>query len=244
MQPLISVITVCYNSAKTIEDTLKGMVAQTYPNFEYIVVDGASTDNTLAIVERYRTALGEKLHIISEPDEGIYDAMNKGIRAAHGDLIGIVNSDDWFEPEALEIMANAWDGTEFALLYGLMRTTTPEGQEIECHMNSHLNLNDMPMCHPTIFLTRRCYEEFGLYDTRYKCAADYDMEIRMRDTGKVKFVPVYRLISNFRHGGMSSGSTYTAVADAAAVKLAHGIITKKQYDHTILYHKLRRLLRD
>lgn len=243
-QPLISVVTVCFNSAKTIRHTLDAMLAQTWQNYEYWVIDGASTDGTVDLLKEYEPRFAGRMHWISEPDKGIYDAMNKGIARCKGDLVGIVNSDDWYEPDALAIMAEAWDGSDYVLLYGLMQTVTEEGLPIECHTNHHRILDDLPMTHPTIFLTRRCYTDFGFYDPQYKCAADYDMELRMRETGKVRFQPVYRLITNFRHGGMSSASTYVAVADAARVKLAHGIITKKQYDHTILYHRLRALIKD
>ena len=99
---LVSILTPCYNSAKTIEKTLECIEKQTYTNIEYIIIDGGSTDGTLEIIDRHRSRLPEKLTVISENDNGIYDAMNKGIRLAKGELIGIVNSDDWYEHDTVE----------------------------------------------------------------------------------------------------------------------------------------------
>ena len=96
---LVSIITPCYNSEKTIEKTLACIEHQTYSNIEYIIIDGGSTDTTLERIESYRSRLPEKLVVLSKKDRGIYDAMNKGIRIAQGQLIGIVNSDDWYEPD-------------------------------------------------------------------------------------------------------------------------------------------------
>ena len=102
-----SIITICYNSEKTIERTIKSVLAQTYKNYEYIIVDGASKDGTLEIVKRFELQFDGRLKWKSEPDKGIYDAMNKGINMATGDVIGIVNSDDWLEADAMIIVAKA-----------------------------------------------------------------------------------------------------------------------------------------
>ena len=107
MNPLISIITVCFNSSKTIRQTIESVLNQTYTNIEYILVDGKSTDNTVAIIEEYApqfTAKGIVYRWVSEPDAGIYDAMNKGIKLATGEWIGIINSDDWYELDACENM--------------------------------------------------------------------------------------------------------------------------------------------
>ena len=113
----VSIITVCYNSAATIRRTIESVLRQTYQNIEYIIVDGASKDETLSIIEEYRDALGQRLRLVSEPDQGIYDAMNKGIRMAEGTLIGILNSDDFYEPMAVEHIVNAMTDEKYQILY-------------------------------------------------------------------------------------------------------------------------------
>ena len=106
--PQFSIITICYNSGKTVERTLKSVLGQSFKNFEYIIVDGGSNDDTLDIVRKYEPLFQGRLKWKSEPDKGIYDAMNKGIVRVSGDIIGIVNSDDWLEPDALEKVHNAF----------------------------------------------------------------------------------------------------------------------------------------
>ena len=113
----VSVITPCFNSEKTIRKTLDSVLNQTYNNYEYIIVDGKSTDGTLKIIEEYKTKFGEKLKFISEKDTGIYDAMNKGIAMASGDIIGIVNSDDFYCLDALENMVNEIPFIRFSTLH-------------------------------------------------------------------------------------------------------------------------------
>ncbi len=103
--PLVSIITVVYNGAKTLEQTILSVLNQTYKNIEYIIIDGESTDGTLDIIEMYRDKIST---CISEPDEGLYDAMNKGVSIANGELIGIINSDDWFEKNAVELVVSSY----------------------------------------------------------------------------------------------------------------------------------------
>ena len=105
MNMKISIITVCYNSEKTIKNTIDSVLSQTYKNYEYIIIDGKSTDNTVNLIKKYQKKFDNKLKYISEKDNGIYDAMNKGVLRAIGGIIGIVNSDDWLEPKALDIVA-------------------------------------------------------------------------------------------------------------------------------------------
>lgn len=117
----VSVITPCFNSEKTIQKTLESVLNQTYNNYEYIIIDGKSTDKTLQIIEKYKPLFGEKIQVYSEPDKGIYDAMNKGIMKASGDIIGIVNSDDYYELDALENMVNEVPDDKYFILYGFQR---------------------------------------------------------------------------------------------------------------------------
>ena len=123
---LVSIITVCYNSEKTIYQTMDSVLKQTYSNIEYIIIDGASTDGTLAIIKEFGQRFGARMRYVSEPDHGIYDAMNKGISMAGGDIIGIINSDDYYEPDAVEKVIGAYSRGDCAVFYGEMRTWTDE----------------------------------------------------------------------------------------------------------------------
>ena len=127
---LTSIITVCYNSEKTIKRTMDSVLAQTVAPYEYIIIDGKSTDGTLNIIEEYRplfSAKGIKLVLTSEEDEGIYDAMNKGIDKAEGDIVGIINSDDYYEPEAVEVMEDTFKKTGCDLAFADIRMHMTNG---------------------------------------------------------------------------------------------------------------------
>ena len=119
---LVSVITPCYNSEKTIEKTLVCIENQTYKNIEYIIMDGGSKDKTMDIINRHRDKLPKLLKVVSESDGGIYDAMNKGIKQASGHLIGIVNSDDWYEPDTIEQVVKHYQKQPYEVVYGMQRT--------------------------------------------------------------------------------------------------------------------------
>ena len=126
----VSMITAAYNSEATIRDTIEGVLHQTYPYIEYIIVDGLSTDKTVEIAESYRQAFSERgyaYRIISEKDNGIYEAMNKGIAMATGDLVGLINSDDWYEPEAAACAAKAWQKTHYDMMYADLRMYKRDG---------------------------------------------------------------------------------------------------------------------
>lgn len=200
---LVSIITVCYNSEKTIAQTIESVLHQTYPNIEYIIIDGKSTDRTLEIVENYKQQFNHRLKVISESDNGIYDAMNKGIRMATGELIGIINSDDFYEPKAVEEILKFYKKNMCAVLYGAVRNWVNEKEE-SIAIFSHEFLEDRMISHPASFITKSAYEKYGMYDTKYCSVADYDLMLRYRNSGKVEFIPVYEVIANFRSGGMCS----------------------------------------
>lgn len=201
---LISVITVCYNSEGTIRDTLESMLGQTYKNYEYLIIDGASEDGTVDILKSYEDRFEGRMRWISEPDSGIYDAMNKGIAGASGELIGILNSDDFYERNALEIMAGRFAQLEreHVILYGFQRNLDAD-QEKSVVLFHHDFLDGQMITHPTCFVSRQVYRDFGMFDTSYRSSADYELMLRLFHGGKVYFQPVYEIITNFRLGGMS-----------------------------------------
>lgn len=223
---LVSVLTPCYNSVKTIEKTLECIEKQTYKNIEYIIVDGGSTDGTLEIIEKHRSRLPEQFTLISEKDNGIYDAMNKGIGLAKGKLIGIVNSDDWYEEDTVEQVVNHYQGNSCEVVYGMQRTYL-NGKEKATFIYHHDFLSEQMITHPTCFVTKDTYKELGVFDLKYRSAADYDLMLRFYESKKVVFTLVYQVLSNFQLGGMSSSQI--GVRENATIRYERGYMSKKKY---------------
>lgn len=207
--PLISVITVCYNSEKTIERTIQSVLTQSYTNYEYIIIDGNSTDATLDIINKYSELFGEQLRIISENDEGLYDAMNKGINLSKGEIIGIVNSDDYYEKNTLEIVAKAFDIKNgiYQLLYGFTRIVRDDTW-YRIAISNHEYMLEQIISHPACFVTKQLYDYLGGYDLNYKIAADQDFFYRVFyeniNKKNIYFQPIYSVLSNYTSNGISS----------------------------------------
>lgn len=237
---LISVITACYNSEKTIRKTFDAMLAQTYQNYEYVIVDGGSTDGTLAIIEEYMPKFQGRMTCVSEPDKGIYDAMNKGIARCKGDLIGINNSDDWYEPDTLEQIVSHYQGDKYEVVYGMERTIR-DGKEFGVQFYHHDVLPQQMLTHPTCFVTRETYADFGVFDSEhYRSSADYELMLRYYYSKQVTFTPVYRILSNFTLGGMSGSQT--GVLETARLKHSLGLMSKKKYWITVVKTKINRII--
>lgn len=204
MKPLVTIITVCFNSEKTIEKTIQQVLNQTYQNYEYLIIDGNSKDHTLEIVKSYETLFNGKMRILSEPDDGVYFAMNKGIKMAKGQLIGIINSDDFYENDAIENIVRNMTKDKYQVLYGFLKILRGN-VEISTILNRHENLEEIMIAHPACFVTRDVYDSFGMFNTEYNSCADYEMMLRFYYSGKIKFIPVYHLIATFLSGiGISS----------------------------------------
>lgn len=202
---LVSVITVCRNSEKTIRDTLDSVLAQTYPEIEYIVVDGASTDGTCRLLEGYAQKFydrGYAFRVISEPDKGIYDAMNKGIALASGELIGIINSDDWYEPQAVETAVKTYTEEPYDFFYADLNLVKPDGSVLVKRSRHDRFPSTRHWNHPTMFVTRQAYRELGAYRCR-SLYDDFDLVLRLRRAGK-KAVIRNVVLANFRTGGVSN----------------------------------------
>lgn len=207
---LFSIITVCFNSEKTIRRTIESVLNQSYKDFEYIIVDGASTDKTLAIVKEYENAFGSCLKYISEPDSGIYNAMNKGIRLCRGSIIGIVNSDDWLQPDALEIVkkySEKINNTHFIISGGInfhysdghISVLTNSYERFK-HITEHYG---MGLRHPATFVASSVYQVIGGFDEKLRIAADRDFIIRCYMNKNIKFCLIKEILSNMSDGGVS-----------------------------------------
>lgn len=207
----ISVITATYNSGRTIGDTLESVLRQTYSDVELIVVDGASRDDTMDVVRRYEPRFGGRMHWTSEPDRGIYDAMNKGIARATGDVIGILNSDDFYTSDTvLERVAEAMAGGDVDAVYGDIHYVR-DGDLHKCvrYYSSRpfrrglMRLGFMP-AHPSFYCRREVYERCGTFDTTYRVAADFENLLRLIYVNHIKtrYLPVDFV--TMRTGGAST----------------------------------------
>ena len=202
---LVTVITVCRNSAATIRDTLDSLLAQTYPNIEYLLIDGCSTDGTLDILHSYKEAFSRKgygYRILSEPDQGIYDAMNKGIALAQGELIGIINSDDWYEPQAVRAAAEAYLREPYDIFYGHLNLVRRDGSVIVKRSRLDKFPSSRHWNHPTTFVSKAVYDSLGGYRCR-TLYDDFDMLLRLRRKGRRVHI-CNQILANFRTGGIST----------------------------------------
>lgn len=209
----VSIITITYNSAITLRDTMEAVLSQTSKNIEYIVVDGASKDDTVKIIKEYESKFNGQMRWVSEPDKGLYDAMNKGIRMATGDIVGIINSDDFYH--RTDVIAKVVEGFQengIEAIYGDVRFVNPDNLDktVRYYSSKHFSpqlfrYGFMP-AHPTFFTYRRYFEEFGYYKTDYKIAADYELLIRFLYTHKLKSKYLPLDFMKMRMGGASTAS--------------------------------------
>ena len=208
--PKISIITVAFNSVKTIQDTIESILLQDYKNIEYIIIDAGSSDGTIEIIKSF----GDKIsYFISESDHGIYDGMNKGIKAASGDLIGILNSDDFYPNNfILSNVAKTFVNNQCDAVYGdLVYVRDYNKNKIVRYWQagdySALKIkNGWMLPHPTFFVKKSIYDRFGLYNTELKSAADYEMILKLlyKQNISVKYIPM--ILVNMRMGGASNSS--------------------------------------
>ncbi len=219
--PFFSIITVSFNSEKTIEKTIQSVLKQTFQDFEYIIVDGKSKDSTIEIVKRYEPIFKGKLKWISEPDTGIYNAMNKGLMMAQGAMIGIVNSDDWLEIDALEtLVKNLKDNPDNMnkILTGEMLFHYSDGttQRILTSFKRYEYYSKryrMGVNHPATFVPRSIYDKIGLFDEDFKLYADADFFVRCYEAG-VGMCFINKVLSNMCDGGASNIVTKIMLDDA------------------------------
>lgn len=207
-KPLISIITVVYNGEKYLEATIESIINQTYDNVEYIIIDGGSTDGTLEIIKKYEESLA---YWKSEKDKGIYDAMNKGLALCHGDIIGIVNADDYLYLDSLEKVSNAFEDNTVMFTYGQVDLISKDGAKVGTAMSigteslKYKLFTHMPFLHPTMFVKTKVYTQIGGYSLIYKLSADYDFVLKLVEHG-FKGKKLDFSTGAFRLGGVSGGS--------------------------------------
>ena len=212
-----SIVTACFNSKQTIRKTIESVLEQKFKDYEYIIIDGASKDGTIEIVKSFEGRFKGRLKYISEPDKGIYDAFNKGIRMSSGKYIWIVNSDDHIAPDALQNLAdfiesNDWGtlpvisgGLNFVSMTGnLISTNIPTGNGLErAYKNDYIGVP-----HPATLVPKEIYDKYGVFDIYYKIIGDADWFHRVYEAGE-RFVFVDFVITNMSDGGISNQFNYS-----------------------------------
>ena len=239
--PTVSIITVCLNSERTIRQTIESVLGQTYDNIEYIIVDGGSTDHTLSIINDYKDCIDI---IISEKDNGIYDAFNKGIRHSSGEIIGIINSDDWYASNAVELSVKALvdSGCELCCANAII----VEGDIKTRIFKSNINVEQWcgaKIRHPSVFALKDLYKTIGLFDSSYKLAADYkwllEVFLNHRSVTYIDKETVF-----FRRGGVSNRPESYFQTLLETYRVVEDLVTKyrlsmDEYKHVLDYWKVQ-----
>lgn len=233
----ISIITVSFNSELTIEETIKSVISQGYFDLEYIIIDGGSKDKTLEIIDLYKSHISV---VISEKDNGISEAFNKGIRLATGDLIGIINSDDILLPGSLQFLANNLSHATDIIYGDIIRWRDIEKIEKNVFANDSLEVlhhGFSCMFHPATFIRKRAYEKFGVYGIEYRYCMDRELLLRMYKK-KAAFQRVNYTFVKFRVGGASCKNYYKTAFESMNVSIHHGFPVYLAFPKT-LYNILK-----
>ncbi len=242
----LSIITACFNSAATIEHTIRSVLAQDHPDVEYILVDGASADNTLDIIAKYKDRIAK---IISEKDQGIYFAINKGIKLATGDAIGILHSDDFYpNGHILSRVAEEFQRSNADSVYGdLQYVNQSDTGKIFRYWRSGeyregLFLKGWMPPHPTFFVRKNVYERYGSYDTQFKSAGDYELMLRFLHKHRISVSYIPEVLVKMRVGGVSNVSFLNRIRANREDRLAWEINGLKPGLFTLYFKPLSKLL--
>lgn len=222
-----SIITVTYNSEKTLKRAMESVIYQTMPPIEYIIVDGVSKDRTLEIANSYKKIAhdrGIELKIISEPDEGIYDAMNKGINLAKGDVVGMINSDDYYEKDAIAKVNRVYEKKGFDLFFADLYMHMQNGKTFVKHAKNRKYMTSRDWNHPTTFITKEMYRKYKYSNNSIH--DDYDLILRMKKDG-VRVEVLNEPIANFTMNGVSHKKSVKGAIDR--IKIKYDIYRKNGY---------------
>lgn len=241
----VTVITVCYNSAKTIEDTIKSVLTQNYNNIEYIIIDGCSTDNTLDIINQYKNEIAV---IVSEKDNGLYDAINKGIGLASGDIVANLNSDDFYIDEnVITDVAAKFDKENTDLLYTDLYYVEEENTDkvtrywqSGAYTKGAFYKGWMPP-HPTFFVKKSIYKKYGVFNLKLKSAADYEIMLRFIHKYECTVSYLNRVTVRMRVGGVSNASLANRIKANREDKLAWRINGLKPKPFTFILKPLSKI---
>jgi glycosyltransferase involved in cell wall biosynthesis len=261
-KPLVSIITVVYNCQQYVEQALTSVLNQTYGNIEYIVIDGGSTDGTLDIIRKYDPQI---TYWISEPDEGISDAFNKGISMSQGEIVGLLNADDWYPPNHVERGVKALQYSDADFIFGNLLVHDACGTVLYKILGNpdyarviHNKMSEI--CHPTALVKRAAFENVGLFDVRYRYAMDYEWFLRLHRAGG-KGLYISDITVHMRVGGASDTFNTNALNEVRKISIQYGEamyiadvlylcrVMKRSAKHILekwapwsLYHLLRKLV--
>ena len=209
----ISIVTTTSNSAATIRDTLESVLSQTHQDWELIIEDGLSRDDTLSIVREFESRCGDRMRIFSEKDEGLYDAMNRGIARATGDVVGILNSDDFYYDESvLEDINRAMEGQPVDCIYGDLKYVSAKNKHRVVRIwkgSQHKEgayLHGWHPAHPTFYARRECYDKLGVFNTSLEVSADFELMLRFIEVAGLRNRYIHRYFVKMRMGGESNGN--------------------------------------
>lgn len=231
-----SIITVSYNSEKTIENTILSVLDQTVLPDEYFIIDGGSNDSTVFVAKNYKERFCQKgisYKIISEKDEGIYDAMNKGIKMASGDFIGIINSDDWYELSAIEKLKEMYKCKYFDVFYGDLCIRMENGKFFIKKARNSKFISSRYWNHPSMFVSKKIYEKY-LYNSK-EMFADFDFFLKLKKNN-VKFEILNEVLANFRLGGISNNKSL--ISTLKDVKERYKIYRRNGYGKQYFFESL------
>jgi glycosyltransferase involved in cell wall biosynthesis len=216
-QPLVSIVTIVRNGVTTFERAMQSVLLQDYPKIEYLVIDGGSTDGTLEIVRSQEDRIAVW---VSEPDGGISDAFNKGIAYARGEIVGILNSDDWYEPGAISSAVHALAESGADIAYGKLQYWQNDRRTYLVTGDASLLDRGMTVGHPTVFVRRACYERLGLFRLDFRQAMDYEWLLRAK-TGGARFCFVDLCLANMQGGGVGDRHWRQSQSEVARARAIH-----------------------
>lgn len=214
----VSIITICYNSEQHLEQTILSVKNQSYSNIEYIIIDGGSTDNTINIIKKHELSIS---HYISESDNGISDAFNKGISLATGEIIGTINSDDWYEPDAVLKIVNSYQSIPCDVIHGNVQYWQDDQKNYLFSANHKLLSDEMTINHMSCFVSNKTYKKHGKFLLDFKYSMDYELMLRFY-LNKCNFIYIDQTISNMRLDGVSDRYWYKAHIESCKAKIING----------------------
>jgi glycosyltransferase involved in cell wall biosynthesis len=239
--PKLTIITASYNGAKSLERSILSVLNQNYPCLEYVIIDGGSTDGSVDIIKKYEKYLS---YWVSEPDNGIADAWNKGIKKSTGEIIGMVNSDDWYESRSFKRAATIFQQEpSVEVIHGNVRYWNGDKNLWirKPHLEQKFFWRFMPYLFPSCFIKRSLYEKYGLFDTSYKMTMDYELMLKFYIKG-ANFFYVDEIIANFQLGGLSDVKCVAGLIENKNIVIRHGYSKIKAY-HNLYWFILRRYLK-